>query len=301
MNADRPQLIGLPTRMRLIEPLGSGSSCTVWRARDTHSGRDFAIKLLPIRAGDALAAERLQREARALSRLSQVEGAISLHQVGVAADGTAWLLLDFAPGGSLRDCIQARAEETGTPLPLPLPTPRPRPLPGPPTAPMPRTETLAASLYLTLAEAHSAGVIHGDISPANILFGQSGQPLLADFGMASLLGGGDGTLGVVGFTPAYAAPERFRGAPPDRASDVFALAATLWHWEFSQPHGISLAEVRSKDSEPTATQRQWMLGALSELPTERPDAQMVADSLNSRLPLHKGNRWRWKYPLRDVE
>ena len=208
MNADRPQLIGLPTRIRLIEPLGSGSSCTVWRARDTQSGRDFAIKLLPIRAGDALAAERLQREARALSRLSQVEGAISLHQVGVAADGTAWLLLDFAPGGSLRDCIQARAEETGTPLPLPTP----RALPGPPTAPMPRMETLAASLFLTLAEAHSAGVIHGDISPANILFGQSGQPLLADFGMASLLGGGDGTLGLVGFTPAYAAPERFRGA-----------------------------------------------------------------------------------------
>lgn len=291
MNADRPQLIGLPTRIRLIEPLGSGSSCTVWRARDTHSGRDFAIKLLPIRAGDALAAERLQREARALSRLSQVEGAISLHQVGVAADGTAWLLLDFAPGGSLRDCIQARAEETALPLPTPLP----------PTAPMPRMETLAASLFLTLAEAHGAGVIHGDISPANILFGESGQPLLADFGMASLLGGGDGTLGVVGFTPAYAAPERFRGAPPDRASDVFALAATLWHWEFSQPHGISLAEVRSNDSEPTATQGQWMMRALSELPTERPDAQMVADSLNSRLPRHKGNRWRWKYPRRDVE
>ncbi|CAB5034713.1 unannotated protein [freshwater metagenome] len=291
MNADRPQLIGLPTRIRLIEPLGSGSSCTVWRARDTHSGRDFAIKLLPIRAGDALAAERLQREARALSRLSQVEGAISLHQVGVASDGTAWLLLDFAPGGSLRDCIQARAEETALPVPLLRP----------PAAPVPRTPDLAASLFLTLAEAHSAGVIHGDISPANILFGESGQPLLADFGMASLLGGGEGALGLVGFTPAYAAPERFRGAPPDRASDVFALAATLWHWEFSQPYGISLAEVRSNDAEPTATQRQWMMGALLELPTERPDAQMVADSLNSRLPRHKGNRWRWKYPRRDVE
>ena len=297
MNADRPQLIGLPTRIRLIEPLGSGSSCTVWRARDTQSGRDFAIKLLPIRAGDALAAERLQREARALSRLSQVEGAISLHQVGVAADGTAWLLLDFAPGGSLQDRIQAVAEESARALPGPLPLSLPRP----PAAPVPRTPALAASLFLTLAEAHSAGVNHGDISPANILFGESGQPLLADFGMASLLGGGDGTLGVVGFTPAYAAPERFRGGPPDRASDVFALAATLWHWEFSQPHGISLAEVRSNDSEPTATQRQWMMGALSELPTERPDAQMVADSLNSRLPLHKGNRWRWKYPRRDVE
>ena len=295
MNADRPQLIGLPTRIRLIEPLGSGSSCTVWRARDTQSGRDFAIKLLPIRAGDALAAERLQREARALSRLSQVEGAISLHQVGVAADGTAWLLLDFAPSGSLRDCIQARAEDSALPLSLPLS------LRLPPAAPVPRTPDLAASLFLTLAEAHSAGVIHGDISPANILFGELGQPLLADFGMASLLGGGDGTLGVVGFTPAYAAPERFRGAPPDRASDVFALAATLWHWEFSQPHGISFAEVRSNDSEPTATQRRWMMGALSELPTERPDAQILADSLNSRLPRHKGNRWRWKYPRRDVE
>jgi serine/threonine protein kinase len=285
MNADRPQLIGLPTRIRLIEPLGSGSSCTVWRARDTHSGRDFAIKLLPLPDGDALAAERLQREARALSRLSQIEGAISLHQVGIAADGTAWLLLDFAPGGSLQDCIQALAEESVRPA----------------AASGPRTQTLAASLFLTLAQAHTAGVIHGDISPANILFGESGQPLLADFGMGALLGGGEGTLGLVGFTPAYAAPERFRGAPPDQASDVFALAATLWHWEFSQPPGASFAELRPKDSEMAATQRDWMLGALSELPTERPDAQMVADSLNGRLTRHKGNRWRWKYPRRDVE
>jgi serine/threonine protein kinase len=285
MNADRPQLIGLPTRIRLIEPLGSGSSCTVWRARDTRSGRDFAIKLLPLRVGDTLAAERLQREARALSRLSQIEGAISLHQVGVAADGTAWLLLDFAPGGSLQDCIQARAEESARPL----------------ATPVPRTQTLAASLFLALAQAHSAGVIHGDISPANILFGELGQPLLADFGMAALLGGGEGTLGLVGFTPAYAAPERFRGAPPDRASDVFALAATLWHWEFSQPPGATFAESRPRDSEMAATQLDWMMGALSDLPAERPDAQMVANSLNGRLPRHRGNRWRWKYPRRDVE
>jgi len=301
MNADRPQLIGLPTRIRLIEPLGSGTSCTVWRARDTHSGRDLAIKLLPIRAGDALAAERLQREARALSRLSQVEGAISLHQVGVAADGTAWLLLDFAPGGSLQDRIQAVDEESARALPLPLQRPLPLPLQRPPAAPVPRTQTLAASLFLTLAQAHSAGVIHGDISPANILFGESGQPLLADFGMAALRGGGEGALGLVGFTPAYAAPERFRGGPPDQASDVFALAATLWHWEYSHPPRASFAELRSNDSEMSATQRDWMLGALSELPTDRPDALTVAESLSGRLPRHKGNRWRWKYPRRDVE
>ena len=280
MDVERPQLIGLPTRIRLVEVLGTGSFCTVWRARDSQTGQDFAIKLLPINMGGSLAAERLEREARALSRLNQIEGAVSLHQVGVSADGTAWLLLDFAAGGSLQDRLPAQVTATAQ-----VGAAQSEPI-----------TALARSLFFALGQAHEAGVIHGDISPANVLFGKSDQPLLADFGMAALLGGGDGALGVAGFTPAYAAPERIRGGPPDQASDVFALAATLWHARFAQ----SPLAVQAP-SEQAELQQDWMLGALRELPAERPDALVVAGWLKGNLQPHKRMRLRWKYPRRDVE
>lgn len=299
--SDRPQLIGLPTRIRLVEVIGSGAFSVVWRARDSQSGRDLAVKILPLQSSDAHAAGRLEREARALSRLNQIEGTVLLHQVGMAADGTAWLLLDFAPGGSLRDCIAARANELA--------------LPGVSAAvDLEVGEELAANLFSTLAGAHACGVIHGDISPANVLFGESGEPLLADFGMAALLGGGDGAAGVSGFTPAYGAPERLRGGNPDRPSDVFALAATLWHAEFGQlpqvaSPGLSLPDPLQTGADPTVVrqgapavrQEDWMMGALSLSPADRPDAATVAKALKRSRLGQKGRRLGWKYPRRDVE
>ena len=293
MNAERPQLIGLPTRIRLSEVIGSGSFCTVWKARDSQTGQDFAIKLLSVQSGGALAAERLEREARALSRLNKLAGAVSLHQVGITADGTAWLLLDFAPGGSLQDRLDATLTTALTTASTTASITAELEAEQALVALRESNEFLAASLFFTLAQAHESGVIHGDISPANVLFAESGKPLLADFGMAGLLGGGDGALGVVGFTPAYAAPERIRGGPPDQASDVYALAATLWHAQFGNPLGSARPQRSAlPPNEQSELKRDWMQGALSELPAERPDALGVARSLSAPTKRHKKMRLR---------
>ena len=104
-SAARPSLDGLPTRIRLVELIGSGASATVWRARDTHNGRDLAVKVIgPVPGLDpVLRSDRLEREGRALARLRDVDGIVALHEIGTTADGTAWIVMDLAENGSLRD------------------------------------------------------------------------------------------------------------------------------------------------------------------------------------------------------
>lgn len=225
--------MGLPTHLRLLDPLGGGTGGTVWRARDTRRGRDVAVKLLD---GDG-AAEVLEHEARAHARLRGVEGVLALHECGLTARGVAWLATDLAEG-SLAERLR------GAPL-------------GDDAA-----RVLCAQLAGTLAEVHRLGVAHGDLTPANVLFGPDGRALLADFGLASR----DGEPGRGGCTPAYAAPERLRGAPPSPASDVYSLAATVVAAAHGRPPGRS-----APDGLPG-----WLLQCLDPRPSRRPDAARVA-------------------------
>ena len=202
MDTSPPVVVGLPTRLRLVELLSAGSTATVWRARDRRDGVDVAVKLVAPRPGvdPQLQLERSEREGRSLARLRGVPGVLALRELGVAADGTTWLVSELAPGGSLAtltapvDPAWARGEAR-------------------------RTAT-------ALAAAHGRSVVHGDLSPANVLLDAAGRAVLADFGMAQLRDGGADGVGVAGCTPAFAAPERLAGAPPDGPSDVYALCAT---------------------------------------------------------------------------
>ncbi|MDQ2679234.1 MAG: serine/threonine protein kinase, partial [Actinomycetota bacterium] len=200
MTSQRPWIGGLPTRLRIDGPLGHGATSSVWRARDLVAGIDVVVKVLDAEH----AAGRLEREARALARLRDVPGVVVAHELGRSDDGTGWIVCDLAAGGSLRDRLGERG-----------------------AGPLESTEArrLAAALAAALAEVHERGVVHGDLSPANVLFDRDGAPLLADFGAADL----DGTSDPVrqGLTPAFAAPERRRGAVASRPGDVYSLAATV--------------------------------------------------------------------------
>lgn len=194
--------VGLPTRYRLIRRIGAGRSATVWLARDSRIGSNVAVKVIrsSYRTPDAclgeLILERFEREVRSLVRLSGTPGICRVLQLGVDTHSTPWLVTEYLPGGPLSD------------------------------ATVPLSAGDCRQLFSALASAHALGVVHGDISPNNILFDSADSPVLVDFGMAGI-DVANSRAPVGGWTPAFAAPETVRGARPSPASDVYALAATL--------------------------------------------------------------------------
>ena len=178
--------------------LGAGGSGEVWRARARATGAAVAVKLIPAGTADDRAA--VFAEAALLGSLDHPH-LVRLHEVVPAAPDLA-LVLDLAGGGSLADLIGARGRLT----------------PG-------EVVTALAPIGAALAHAHAAGVVHGDVSPGNILFTPIGFPLLSDLGLARLLG----EVGSGRCTPAYADPLAAAGDVPIAASDVFALAAVAFH------------------------------------------------------------------------
>lgn len=237
----RPQWpLGLPTRLRPVRVLGGGAASVVWQARDTEVGADRAVKVIYAAPGSGIdPARRAETEARALARLDGVAGIVALHEVGRTDAGAAWLVHDLVTGGTLADrapCASVEVVQVGS------------------------------SLATTLAAAHHRSVHHGDISPTNVVFDGDGQALLADFGMAGL---GHAPDDPGGLTPAFAAPERLRGAPPSDASDVYSLTVTL--------RTVSSSPV------PVEVQRLLTMGAAAS-PADRPSATELADALRSLLP-----------------
>lgn len=225
--------VGLPTRLRPVRPIGDGASSVVWQARDTDLGVDVAVKVLDGTDTSGARTSRLEQEARALARLGRVPGICVLREVGCTPAGTGWVVLDLATGGTLAD-----------------------------RAPMPDEELapVAVALARTLAAVHALEVCHGDVTPTNIVFDAAGAPLLADFAMSALGGPGDPDGGL---TPAFAAPERLRGAPSGPASDVFGLGASL------------LAVAEHRGGEVSA----WSARCVLEDPLRRPTAAELAEGL----------------------
>jgi serine/threonine protein kinase len=180
-----------------VELLGYGSGGEVWLARERVTGRPVALKRL--RAGADLAArDRLRREAAVLAGVDHPH-VVRLRSVH--GDGDAFVLvLDLAPGGSLARLLTTRR----------------RLAPG-------EVVTLAVPLAQALATVHGQGLVHGDVTPANVLFGADGRPLLSDLGVSRLLGSPPGE---VGGTRGFLDPVVAAGAAPGPASDVHGLAAT---------------------------------------------------------------------------
>jgi hypothetical protein len=180
------------------ELVGFGASGEVWRGRDTVTGETVALKRL--RLPDEAANSRLRREAALLAAVAHPH-LLRLRDT-VCTDGSWVLVLDFAAGPSLAALLRDRE----------------RLRPG-------EVVTALAPLAAALARAHSAGLVHGDVTPGNVLFTGDGHPLLADLGIARAVCDED----PVHATPEYADPTVAAGALPGPATDVFAIAAVGFH------------------------------------------------------------------------
>lgn len=180
--------------------LGYGATGEVWRAVEVATGESVALKRL--RAGaDADALQALRREAAVL-RMLDTPYVVRLRQVVGDGEGTV-LVLDLAEGGSLTTLLARRGALD----------------PG-------EVVTVAGPLGAALAAAHARGLVHGDVSPSNVLFSRDGMPLLSDLGLARLAT--DDADRLHG-TAEYLDPAVAAGAPPTPASDVWGLAAVCHH------------------------------------------------------------------------
>ncbi len=248
-------------RFELLHEIGRGGFGIVYEARDRELGRTVAFKA--VRAGDraALREERLVREAEAAARLSH-PNIVTLHDVGRAEQGP-YLVLELLRGQTLADRLEQ--------------------------GPIPFRESLRIGVEIArgLAHAHAQGVVHRDLKPANVFLCDDGQVKLLDFGLAHALG----RRRQDGGTPAFMAPEQWKGAPEDERTDVFALGVLLFRMlsgELPFPDGDEGRAAQSSRSAPRLEVPELpALGALvgkmlRKDPVERPrDGSAVHAALSA--------------------
>ncbi|SCD61590.1 Protein kinase domain-containing protein, partial [Streptomyces sp. SolWspMP-sol7th] len=200
----------LAGRYRLGAVLGAGGTGTVWQARDEDLARDVAVKEVRVPVGvDAEERERqyarVEREALAAAR-SGHQGVVTVYDV-VVADGRPWIVMELVRGLSLADVLTADG-------------------PLPPA----RAARIGLAVLDALGAAHAVGVVHRDVTPANILLGNDGRVVLTDFGTAALHGARGLTLaGEVVGSPATPPPGAARtGAEPGPEGDLWSLGVVLW-------------------------------------------------------------------------
>jgi len=193
-------------RYRLLEQLGRGGMGVVWRARDDRLGRDVALKVLhPWVADDPELRARFEREAAALARLEH-PNIVRLYDVLEHRRQTI-LVMELVEGAGLDVLIADR------------------------TLDWKEARRICAPVASALAHAHARGVVHRDLTPANILVERtSGRVVVTDFGLARLARSSRSApiSGVLAGTPEYWAPEQATGAETGPATDLYSLGCILF-------------------------------------------------------------------------
>jgi len=213
--------------------LGAGGMGEVYKARDTRLERVVAVKVLPAdKVADPARKQRFIQEARAASALNH-PNIVTIHDIS-QEDGIDFLVMEYVPGRTLEHLIP----RNGLRL----------------------SETLkyAAQVADALAAAHSAGIVHRDVKPSNIMVADHGRVKVLDFGLAKLIEPSEvgpdqptrtilaqteeGT--VVGTAP-YMSPEQAQGEPIDARSDIFSFGAVLYEMVTGKKafHGDTRASV----------------------------------------------------------
>jgi serine/threonine protein kinase len=192
--------------------LGSGGMGEVYRARDSHLGRDVAIKILPsFLSTDSDRLRRFEQEARAAAALNH-PNILAVHQMGTY-EGSPYMVSELLEGETLREQIKRG-----------------------------RLSAIDYGVQIArgLAAAHEKGIVHRDLKPENLFVTKDGRVKILDFGLAKLtqpqsssqhsaLTLTEGTeAGVVMGTVGYMAPEQVRGQPVDSRADIFAYGAILY-------------------------------------------------------------------------
>ena len=214
---------------RIMRPIGAGGMAEVFLARDSKLGRRVALKVIkPRKLGSAEEVKRFIIEARITARFNHPH-IITIHDVG-QHEGRPYVALEYLEGESLR---QRLAQEQPS---------------------IQETLRIARDIAEALVAAHDAGILHRDLKPENVMLGLDGQLRVVDFGLATVMEreaalDGDPQVmldtdrdsgmseslnplkstrpGLSG-TPAYMAPEQWKGDRCTGQTDVWALGCILY-------------------------------------------------------------------------
>ncbi|MFF5016969.1 protein kinase [Streptomyces sp. NPDC001165] len=270
-------------RYRLLRRLGAGGMGRVWLAYDEKLECDAALKELAVpeditepELGARIA--RARSEARHAARLRSHPHVATVHDV-VEENGLPWIVMGYVPGA--RDLKEVVREH----------------------GPLSPAETARVGLAVldALTAGHRLGILHRDVKPANILLTMAdpespyptdgGQVLLADYGISLQPDSGEsrvtGTSGFIG-TPGFVAPERARGVPPNPASDLFSLGATLYYavegtGPFDRTSEYSTLAALLFEDPPPPTRAGALEPVLAGLMAKDPAQRMEADEARRTL------------------
>jgi serine/threonine-protein kinase len=250
-------------RYRLRAQIGRGGVGVVWRARDERLDRDVALKVLhPWVADDPDLRERFEREAAALARLEH-PNVVRLYDV-LEHDGQTVLVLELVDGISLDTLVAGRSLDWE------------------------ETRRYGAPVAAALAHAHTRGVVHRDLTPANVLVERgTGRVVVTDFGLARLARSSRSApvSGVLAGTPEYWAPEQAAGRRTGPATDLYALGCILFRllsgrMPFEGEDRLATGLRRAYEAAPS------LAGPTPDAP---PEAVALVDRLLAREPEERGD------------
>ncbi|GEM_PF-54608 len=192
-------------RYQIIELLGRGGMGRVYRALDTKTNEEVALKLIrPDIAEDKRTLERFVNEIKLAHKISH-RNIGRMYHLG-EDKGLHYITMEYVPGEDLKSFIRrSRRLDIST------------------------TVTIAKQVCSGLSEAHDAGIVHRDLKPGNIMIDKEGNAKILDFGIARAVGSQGVTAeGIVIGTPEYMSPEQVEGKESDNRSDIYSFGVILF-------------------------------------------------------------------------
>jgi tetratricopeptide (TPR) repeat protein len=257
-------------RYLVLERVGAGAMGVVYAAYDPELDRKVAVKVLHSSLQGAASAEarrtQVRREAQALARLSH-PCVVSIFDVG-GEGALVYLTMAWVDGVTLRQWLSEHPRSWREVL------------------------EVLRSAGEGLSAAHTAGIIHRDVKPDNVMVGRDGRVYVTDFGLARLAeaagtpgesrgqahaGEGLTRTGVAAGTPAYMAPEQLSGAPASALTDQYAFCVTLWEALHGERPGSNGA--RSPPGMPAGVRRVLQQGLSADPHARHPSVAVLLEAL----------------------